>query len=170
MAALPLIAAGVSAAGTLVGGYNALQQGKYQSGVDQQNAALEREAAEQSLKQGYQERVDYWRKVGNVKGQQVASMAANGIDVGYGTAARIQGDTQMLANEDAANLYQNIKNRTRGFVINSYNDQMDARAARAAGTAALVGSVFNAGSSILGGVSQMQSLKAKLGTSYAGNG
>jgi hypothetical protein len=161
--ALPVIAAGVSAAGTLVQGYTANQQGKFEAGVSKQNAAMEREAAAESIRSGQTERRDYWRKVGSVKGQQIASMAANGIDVGYGTAARIQDDTQQLANEDADTLYRNQNERTKGFIINAWNDKMEARAARARGGSALVGSVFGAASSVLGGFQQQAALKAKMG-------
>lgn len=161
---LPLVAAGVSAAGTLMQGYQANQQAKFEAGVAKQNAAMEREAAAESIRAGQGERRDFWRKVGNVKGQQIASMAANGIDVGYGTAARVQEDTQMLANEDAANLYRNQNERTKGFIINAWNDKMQARAAKAQGQSALIGSVFGAASSILGGFQQRSALKAKMGT------
>jgi hypothetical protein len=51
-AALPIIAAGVSAAGTLVQGYSAMQQGKYEAGVARQNAVMERSAAEESIRAG----------------------------------------------------------------------------------------------------------------------
>jgi hypothetical protein len=160
----------MSAAGSVVQGMSANAQGKYEAGIAKQNAALERESAIQSIKQGQNERRDYWRKVGSVKGQQVASMAANGIDVGYGTADRVQSDTQMLADEDAANLYENIHQRTRGHVINAANYKAEAKAAKQRGKAALVGSVFQAGSSLMSGLTQASQMKAKMGTSSAGNG
>jgi hypothetical protein len=165
-AALAIAAAGMTAAGTLVQGYSALRQGNFEAGVAKQNAALERQAAESSLKQGQSERLQFWRKVGQIKGQQAASMAANGIDAGYGTADRIAEDTQAGANEDAANLYENIHQRTRGFIINNWNDRMQAKAAKAQGVSAFVGSVFQAGGSLLSGFQQQSAMKAKLGTSH----
>lgn len=162
-AALPIIAGVVSAAGTLYQGYSAMQQGKFEAGVAKQNAAMEREAAAESIRTGQVERRDFGRKVGAVKGQQIAAMAANGIDVGYGTAARIQDDTAMLASEDAENLYRNQNERTKGFIINSWNERMRAKAAKSQGTAAMVGSVFGAASSLLGGFQQQRAMKAKLG-------
>jgi hypothetical protein len=101
--------------------------------------------SEDSLKTGQYERRNFWRKVGQLKGQQTASMAANGIDLGYGTATRVADDTQAGANEDAQNLYENIDQRTKGFIINNWNDRMQAKAAKAQGVAAFVGSGFQAG-------------------------
>lgn len=164
---LAVAAAGMAAAGSLVGGYSALQQGNYEAGVAKQNAALSREAAAESIRTGQTEKRDFWRKIGAVKGQNIAAMAANGIDVGYGTAARIQDDTQMQANEDAATLYKNQNERTRGFIIDSANYKASAKSAKQQGISALVGSVFDAGGSLLGGFQQQAAMKAKLGTSYA---
>jgi hypothetical protein len=164
--ALPIAAAGLAAAGTLVQGYSAMRQGNFEAGVSNVNAQLERQAAEDSLKQGQSEKLQFWRKVGQIKGQQNASMAANGIDVGYGTAANIAGDTQSGANEDAKNLYGNIDQRTRGFIINNWNDRMQAKAAKAQGKAAFVGSIFQAGSSLLGGFQQQAKMRATVDTGH----
>lgn len=160
---LAVAAAAAAAAGSLVQGYSALTQGNYESGVNKQNAALERESAQASIKAGETERRDYWRKIGSVKGQNAAAMAANGIDLGFGTAERIEGDTQSLANEDAQNLYENIHQRTRGHIINAFNYKNEAKAAKARGRAAMVGSVFSAAGSMMGGFQQQKMLKAKLG-------
>lgn len=164
---LPVAAAAVSAVGSLVGGYSQLQQGNYEAGVAKQNAALSREAAAESIRTGQVERRDFWRKIGQVKGQQTASMAANGIELGYGTADRIEGDTRALAAEDADTLYRNQNERTRGFIIDSANYKASAKASKQQGVSGLVGSVFDAGGSLLGGFQQASAMKAKLGTSYA---
>lgn len=160
-AALPIAAAAMSAASSLAGGYSQLQQSKYEAGVDKQNAQLAREAAAESIRTGEKERRDFFRKVGSVKGQQSASMAANGIDVGYGTAEHIREDTQNLANEDASTLYGNIHNRTRGYIIEASNHTMAAKAAKARGRAAMIGSVFEAGTSLLSGFEKSGAIKAK---------
>lgn len=165
------IGAGVaSAAGTVMSGYQSMQQGKMDAGIAKQNAAIEHESAAESLRVGGIERRKFWRDVGNLKGQQIASMAANGIDVDYGTAARIQDDTQLLANEDAQELYENIHQRTRGHIITSENYKMQAKAAKAAGKAAFASSLLSGAGTLLSSVSQAKSMKSKMGTSYAGGG
>lgn len=156
------IAAGVTAAaGSVIGGFQANSQGKYQARVDKLNSKLAAEQANQSVLQGQDEATQLYRNVGQVKGQQVASMAANGIDVGYGSADLVQQDTANLAREDAASLYRNIYNRTRGFDIDSANYRNAAKAAKAQGKAALVGSFFDAAGSLMSGFSQAGQMKAK---------
>lgn len=156
----------IQGAGQLYSGLAANAQGKYESQVAKINAQQEVEAAHESYLQGQNERRDFWRKIGQVKGQNLAAMAANGIDVNFGTAARVQDDTQMLAEADAENLYRNIEQRTKGHQINASNFVSEAKAARARGKAALIGSAIGAAGSILGGFQQASALKAK----YAGNG
>ncbi len=168
-AALPLVAAGMQAAGSLYGGMQANSQGKYESEIAKQNAQMEIDAARESIAIGKDEARDYWRDVSQAKGQQIASMAANGIDVGFGTAVRVQDDTQMHANEDASNLYRNIHQRTQGKLITASNYVSEAKAARQRGKAALVGSAFQAGSSLMSGFQQFRKAKAGMGTSTAGN-
>ena len=158
------VAAGVvSAAGSLVSGTQSLMQGNYEANLARQNAAMEREAARDSIMRGRDEARDFYRRVGQVKGEQRAAMAANGIDTGFGTAGAVQDDTQMLADEDAASLYKNIGERTRGFDINAANFVAEGRAAKQRGRNAMLNSVFEAGSSLMGGFQQHRGLQARLG-------
>jgi hypothetical protein len=172
LAALPLVAAGMSAAGSLYGGIQANQQGKAEAAVAERNAQMEVDAAHQSVEIGQGERRDFWREIAQTKGQQQASMAANGLDLSFGTPLNIEWDTTDLANEDASNLYRNIEDRTRGRLINASNYTAEAKAARQKGKAALIGSVFEAGTSLMSGFQQFKGIGAKsaTGTSYAKNG
>lgn len=156
-----LAAGAMQAAGSIYGGLQANAQGKYESAVARNNAQLEIENAHESERMGGDERRKYWRGVSDTKGQQIASMSANGIDVGYGSAQRVQDDTAMLAGEDAANLNRSISARTQGHQINAGNFVAEAKAAKARGKAALVGSVINAGATLLGSAQQFKSIKAK---------
>jgi hypothetical protein len=175
---LPVLAVAsgvVQGAGQLYSGLAANAQGKADAAAARINAAQEVEAAHDSFLQGQNERRDFWRKISQVKGQNIAAMAANGIDVGFGTAARVQNDTQLLANADAENLYRNIEQRTKGHQINASNFVSAAKAARAAGKAALVGSVFSAATSVLGGFSQARAIGPKVApagvsSAYPGKG
>jgi hypothetical protein len=167
-AALPIMAIAssvVSAGGAVMGGLQARAQGRADADVAKQNAALEVEGARESVLAGGDERRDFWRKVGQIKGQQVAAMSANGIEIDSGTAAMMREDTQFLANEDAKNLYGNIEKRTRGHLINASNFATEAKAARQRGNAAFTQSLFSAASSLIGGASQAAGLRAKMPTS-----
>jgi hypothetical protein len=166
---MAMASSAVGAAGSIFGGMQANAQGKHDSAMARRNADLEIEGYRDDRDAALGERRDYWRKVGAVKGQQIAAMAANGIDVNFGSAARIQEDTQMLANEDAENLYRNQYQKQRGRLINASNFASEAKAARARGKAALTSSFFSAGSSLLGGAVQAGQLKAKMGTPAGGS-
>jgi lipopolysaccharide biosynthesis regulator YciM len=161
-AALPLAAAGMAAMGSLMQGRSAMQQGNYEAGVHALNARIATDAAHDSVLQGQKEALQFYRKVGQVKGQQVAAMAANGIDVGSGTALTVQQDTEAAAQDDAANLYHEIDHRTDGFLLKSASDMGEAQAAKARGRSAMIGSVFQAAGSLMGGFSQMSALSAKM--------
>lgn len=162
-APLAVVGAGIAAAGTLVGGVQSLMQGNYQAKVAQQNASMEYEAARESEEQGRRDATSFYRQLGQTKGDQIAAMAANGIDVGMGSGLRIQQDTAMLGEEDAGNLYHNIYERTRGNLINATNFISQARAAKEQGRQALVSSAFQAGSSLVSSFGQQKLLKAKMG-------
>jgi hypothetical protein len=152
----------VSAAGQIAQGAQANAQGKYEAQVDKMNEGLAVDAYRTSRLNAVDEQTQFWRKVSQLKGQQVASMAANGIDVGFGSAQRLQDDTQMLANEDAARLYRGETEEQKGHLIDASNSAAAAKAARARGKAALINSYFGAASTVLGGLSQAGALKAKI--------
>ncbi len=162
--ALAIASSVISAGGQVMAGKQAKAQAKHEARMAQANAALEIESAHESFLSGKDERLEFWRKIGQVKGQQRASMAANNIEVDTDTAGRVQDDTAMLADEDAKRLYKNIEQRTRGSYINASNFVTEAKAARARGKSAMISSVIGAVGTLMGGASQAAQLKAKMGT------
>jgi hypothetical protein len=163
-AAVPLMIAStaVSAFGQIAQGVQARAQGKYEAQVDKMNEGLAVESYRDSRTAGQQKATDFWRSVAQTKGQQIAAMAANGIDVDFGSAARLQSDTQMLANEDASRLYLQNEEEAKGHLIDASNYASGAKAARARGSAAFTNSIFGAAATTLGGLSQAGALKAKI--------
>ena len=163
-AAIPLAIAStaVSAGGQIMSGLQQKAQGKYEQQVATINQQQEAEAARQSQVAGQTERLNFWRKVGALKGSQVAAMAANGIDTGFGIGERTQEDTQALANEDAKNLYGQIDQRTRGHLIDASNFKAEGDAALRRGKDAFTNSLFGAAATVLGGASQIAGMKAKM--------
>nr|WP_241527192.1 hypothetical protein [Sphingomonas turrisvirgatae] len=87
-------------------------------------------------------------------------MAANGVDLGFGSALRVQQDTMMLAREDATSIARAADERVRGFDIRSSNARAEAKAARSRASGAIVGSIFDASKSILGGATQYTKWRA----------
>lgn len=156
-------AAAVSAAGSIYGGLAANAQGKYTQRVADQNAALANDQARDAKERGQRDAQLLYRRYSQIQGQQVASMAANGIDTGFGSALDVQRDTAMMAAEDADALNRNTAAEMKGYEINASNFRSEGQAARMKGKSAMIGSFFQAGGSLLEGASQFGQLKQKFG-------
>jgi hypothetical protein len=161
--ALPIAAAAMSAVGSLTSGMAGLQQGNYEARVANANAALDAGRAQDSLATAATENRDFYRQLSAVKGQQIASLAANGVDLSFGTPALLQEDTANKGSEDAATLHHNQLERVKGFDVAAVNDREQAAAAQMKGRSAMVNSVFQAGSSLMGGFSQASMMRSRLG-------
>ena len=164
-AALPLAASALSATGSVIGGMAGQQQANYEARVANQNAQLDAQRATDSLATAATENRDFYRSLSATKGQQIASLAANGVDLSFGTPALLQEDTANRGAEDAATLHHNQLERLKGFDMAAVNDRTQAASARMRGSAALTNSLFQAGSSLMSGFSQMRGMLPKLGIS-----
>jgi hypothetical protein len=160
-ATLAIVTGVVASAGTIYGGMAANAQGKYQQDVAEQNAAIERENVKMEQERGSREAMLLYRRVAQLRGQQRVTAAANGVSTDFGTAADLDADTSMMAREDVANIYGQTNQNVTGMDRNISNFVGEGRAARTRGKAALVGSVFEAGATMLGAGSQYKTLKAQ---------
>ena len=144
-------------------GYSALSanaQSKYASRVAKQNAGLENERAKDAIERGTKDAQRFQRKAGQEMGQQNAALAANGIDIGFGSAADVRGDTAMFAREDTKTIYDNSFREAKGYEINAANFLSESKAQRMAGKAALIKGGFDIAGTILGGATQISKLKS----------
>lgn len=156
---LTVAATAVTAAGTLYGGYRAKQEGDYNAAVANNNATLERQQAADALERGKDEEVRYYRQLAQLKSQQQAAFAANGLDTTFGSAADTIVDTNIIGQADAYALRENTQREARGYLISAQNMREEGRAAKRQGRDALVGSVIEASGTILSGASQVRSMK-----------
>lgn len=160
LAPLALAGAAVSAIGTGMSALQANAQARYQAKIADRNAAMDQEAAQQSILNTQDEALAHYRKVAALKGEQRARAAANGVSLNFGTAADVLSDTDLLAREDAKRIYEQGNQRTRGFDIQGSNETAQAGADRQAGKGALIKGVFDMGSTVLSAASQYGKLKA----------
>lgn len=159
-ATLTLIAAGVAAAGTAVTGYMGYQQKRFESKVARVNAREKSAEAGRAITRQQEDQQLLARKYAAIRGSQRASMAANGIDVGFGSAADQLGDTAMLYGEDADRLNANYADEIRGIDISAANYRAEAKAAKRAATGIAISTAFDVGSTILGGVGKARGMNA----------
>lgn len=145
-------------------GMQASAQAGLEADIARRNAAMSVEAYRDYKGVAADERQAFWRKIGNVKGQNIAAMAASGIDVDFGSAGRLQDDTQMIANEEFEALAKNQQQKEKSYLIDASNFTTEAKAARMRGSSAKTASYFGAATSLLGGLTQAAGMKAKMGT------
>lgn len=130
MCAITAVAIGIMALGTAYSMHAEGQAAKYNAAVDVQNAKLANTQAQNANAMGSYA-ADQARIRGNLmRGQQIAVMAANNVDVTTGSAADILGDTAMTtaANERQARI--NAAQRAYGFQVQSLSDQGAAQYAK----------------------------------------
>lgn len=159
-ATLTLIAAGVSAAGTMVGGLMKASQQRYQAAVADQNAKLAAGQANDALLRGQMEEKKSYQRTAQLLGQQRAALAANGVEADYGSAFDVQGDTLSLGRDEASTIRKNTEREMQGYDIESLNYHSQAKADRAAATGTIVSSVFSSAGTLLGAASQVGKINA----------
>lgn len=156
---LTIAATAVAAVGQGVSAYSSYQQNRYEAKVADQNARLESKAAIDALERGRIESRNYQRRLGQEIGQQNAALAANGIDITFGTPANVRGDTLMFGREDVATIETNALREAEGHDIGAVNYLAAARSSRQAATGALVQGAFGVASTVLGGATQYSKYK-----------
>lgn len=159
-ATLTLIAAGVAAAGTAVTGYMGYQQKRFEGKVARANAREKSAEAGRAIERQQEDQQLLARKYAAIRGSQRASMAANGIDLGFGSAGDTLDDTSMLYGEDANRLNANYADEIRGIDISAANYRADAKAAKSAATGIAISTGFDVAGTILGGVGKSRGIQA----------
>ncbi|MBM7406923.1 MULTISPECIES: virion core protein, T7 gp14 family [Sphingomonas] len=158
---LAAIGAGMAALSTATATVTAVQQNKYQAKVATRNADLESAAGRDAVERGKIESQNYQRQASQMQGAQRAALAANGIDINFGSAAGVRADTAMMQAEDAQTIRENSMREVRGIEINAANYRAQVQASRQAATGAAIKGVFDFGSTVLGGASQYRTAKLR---------
>jgi len=161
MAAVAIASTVASIGGQIVKGSAEAQQAKMEGGIARQNAALSNAQAKDSLANTQIEAKRRYQEGAQLEGQQQAAMAANGIDLGFGSALQVQRDTKMITGEDVGQIYKAGYQKARGYEINAFNYSSQAAAAQSKASAAGLGTVFGVASTALGGASQVYGMMSK---------
>lgn len=151
-------------------GYSALSanaQERYAARVATQNARMENERARDAIERGTKDAQRFQRQAGQEMGQQNAALAANGIDLTFGSAADVRGDTAMFAREDTATIYENAFREAKGYEINAANFLAERKASKMRAKGALIEGGLNMASTILGGATQVSKINTARSQGYA---
>ena len=151
---MALIPVAIGLAGSMMQAQGQQQNAGFQSGMLKQNAAFKNRTAEETLIAG--DSAADWQRVrtGQAIGTQRSSIAANGIDVNSGSAARLQDDTAMLGELDALTIQNNAAREAYGYRVQAKQDLLNAgqtvQNGRTAATGSILGGIGGAFGSFAG--------------------
>lgn len=142
------LSAGLGAMGQMQQANAQAQAAEYQAKVQDNNAQLAEFKARDAIVRGNQEQKKQREYTAQVAGRQRVAMAANNIDVGYGSALDAAVDTAMLGDLDALTIRSNSYREAYDNKIAATNERagaglsrMEAQNARAGGMLAAVGTL-----------------------------
>lgn len=157
MAVASLTASAVGAGSSAIGAYYSAasqkSQLRFQAQMAELNAAQAEKAAQQTLRAGQFEEQATRMRTAQLKSTQRASMAANGIDLGSGSALQVLTSTDYMGEVDANTVAANAVRAAWGQRLDAVNMQNDALMARA--TASGINPGMAATSSLLGSAGQL---------------
>lgn len=104
---------------------------KAQAAIADTNARIAELGAQSALQQGQQQVASLTLQAGQLKSRQRATMAANGIDLGIGSAAEIQASTDIMKEIDMATVEANAVRSAWGYRTQAVNYQNEALMQRA---------------------------------------
>lgn len=130
---------GAGAASSAVGAYYGAQSQKtalnLNADLSDINAKVAESAAQATLLTGQRDEQKSMIATANLKGTQRASLAANGVDLGVGSAANILTTTDVLGEADANTIHANAVRNAFGYRAQAVNQTNQATMSRAASAA-----------------------------------
>lgn len=141
----------LSAGAKIYQGQAEKQAANYNAQVLDINARLNERRATDAEERGKIEEQKKRAQVAATVGAQRVAMAANGVDIGFGSPLDTLIDTATAGELDALTIRSNTAREADEFRTDAFNNRADATMKRAAGAAAATGSLLSAGGSVLSG-------------------
>lgn len=143
---------------TLLGAAGAVQQGqataaasRYSANVMDMNATLADRRAKDALERGAVAEQRKRQEVSAIVGKQTAAMAANGVDISFGSPLDTLTDTAVLGELDALTIRTNAHREAYDYRVQAVNQRAQGNLERMKGDAAATGGYLKAAGTILGG-------------------
>ena len=153
------IAAVIGLVGSAVSAVGQMQQAKaqaaaanYNAKVSDINAQISQRRAQDALERGADEEQRQRLKTQQILGQQRAAMAANGVDIGWGSPLDTMVDTATMGELDALTIRQNAARENYDYRVQAMNGEADAELKRGEAKSALQGGSLAAMGTLIGGV------------------
>ncbi len=143
----------------------------YEAAIAELNAAQSEKSAQQELMRGNEAVAQSTLRAGQVKSSQRAAMAANGVDLGQGSAVDILTSTDVAKEQDANTIAANAVRSAWGYRTQATNQLNQADMARTSAKSISPG--MAATSSLLGSATTLASSyynMSKVGVTSSGGG
>lgn len=118
--------AALTAVGQIQQNNAASAQASYQAAVARNNKILADRAAQDAIERGRVEELNQRIRTRQLAGRQRASLAANGVDVGYGSAIDMIEDTFKIGETDALTIRANAMREAMGYRAQGMNFEAEA--------------------------------------------
>jgi hypothetical protein len=152
VAALPLISAGIGAAGSIMSGIAQKNQADYRAQIAERNAVVAGMQGEQEIQAGQQKSamtsLAGAEKLGRVK----TEMAANNVDINRGSAVDVRASERAANVLDTETQLWNAQNKLWGYAQQAVGDVAQAKLEKSAGSQAMFSGILGGASDILGGL------------------
>lgn len=125
------VGAASSAMGAYYGAQSRKQELELSANLSDINARMSESAAQQTLLTGQREEQQSMIATAKLKGTQRASLAANGVDLGEGSASQILTTTDVLGEVDAHTIHSNAVRSAWGHRAQAVNQSNQALMSRA---------------------------------------
>jgi len=149
--ALTVASAGVSAVGQIQAANADAEARRYNARVAEMNAELSRRRAKDAAERGARDEQRKRQEIAALKGKQQAALAANGVDLSFGSPLDTIVDTAMLGELDALTIRRNAANESYDYLVQAENGRADAVLNRMGADAAQTGGYLQAAGTLLGG-------------------
>ncbi|MGY4333194.1 hypothetical protein ACVWWG_007611 [Bradyrhizobium sp. LB7.2] len=154
MTALTIGSTILGAAGAVQQGQAAAASGRYNAQVSDMNATLADRRAKDALDRGAIAEQRKRQEVAGFVGKQTAAMAANGVDLSFGSPLDTLTDTAIMGELDALTIRTNANRESYDYRVQGVSQRSQAVMQRAQADSAETGGYLKAGGTILAGGGQ----------------
>jgi len=144
---------------TIVGGIGSIYQAnaaseaqKYNAKVAEMNATLSDRRAKDAIERGAIEEQRKRQQVAQIRGQQTAAAAANGVDISFGSPLDTIVDTAVLGEMDALTIRSNAYRESYDYQVQAVNQRAQAQLSNYNAETTKTAGYLDAFGTILGGV------------------
>lgn len=141
----------MSAAGSIAAAQAQADAARYQAQINEMNAKIARKRARDALERGKLEEQQKRQDVQAVLGRQRAAMAANGVDINFGSPLDTLADAAMMGEMDSLIVRTNFHRQAYNHDVEAENFRAQANLNRMEAKAATTGGFLSAMGTIIGG-------------------